>query len=75
MLESVSDGRDAETVLRVGRPAKAIVGYADDHAVDGIVVGSHGRERTVRYLLGSVAERVAQRAGVPVTVVRGPSGG
>ena len=60
-----------ETALDAGKPARVIVRYADDHDVDGIVLGSHGREGPIRYLLGSVTEDVVRRAGVPVTVVRG----
>lgn len=60
-----------DAVLEVGSPGRTIVEYADDHAVDGIVIGSHGREGAARYLLGSVAEQVVRRAAAPVTVVRG----
>ena len=75
LLESLADtaheGTTVETALEVGEPARTIVRYADDHDVDGIVIGSHGRDGIARYLLGSVAETVVRRAGVPVTVVRG----
>ena len=63
-------GRDLATDSVVGRPARAIVEYADDHAVDHVVVGSHGRDGISRVLLGSVAETVIRRSPVPVTVVR-----
>ncbi|SDK42776.1 universal stress protein [Natronorubrum texcoconense] len=71
LRETVPDDRTVETALEVGRPARVIVGYADDRGFDGIVLGSHGRAGSARYLLGSVAEQVVRRAGVPVTVVRG----
>ncbi len=54
----------------VGRPARAIVDYADEHDIDHIVIGSHGRDGISRVLLGSVAETVVRRSPVPVTVVR-----
>jgi nucleotide-binding universal stress UspA family protein len=57
-----------ETVY--GKPAREIVDYADDHEVDVIILGSHGRSGVSRVLLGSVAQAVVQRASVPVTVVR-----
>ncbi|MDZ7731027.1 MAG: universal stress protein [Natrialbaceae archaeon] len=38
--------------------------------VDRIVIGSHGRTGLSRVLLGSVAEEVARRAPIPVTIVR-----
>jgi nucleotide-binding universal stress UspA family protein len=59
-----------ETEIDVGRPARAIVAYADEHDVDEIVMGSHGREGVTRVLLGSVAETVVRRSPVPVTIVR-----
>ncbi|MDQ2052370.1 universal stress protein [Natronolimnohabitans sp. A-GB9] len=70
-LESAPSDRTVETALEAGQPATTIVSVADDHDVDGIVIGSHGRDRAARYLLGSVAEAGVRRAGVPVTVVRG----
>jgi nucleotide-binding universal stress UspA family protein len=63
-------GVDVETESVVGVPSRAIVEWADEHDVDGIVIGSHGREGVTRVLLGSVAEAVVRRSPVPVTVVR-----
>ncbi len=59
-----------ERVIEVGRPTKVIVEYADEHDINQIVMGSHGRSGMSRILLGSVAEIVVRRASVPVTVVR-----
>ncbi|THE66516.1 universal stress protein [Salinadaptatus halalkaliphilus] len=68
----VSDEYDAEidTAVRLGTPDHEIVAYAEDEAVETIVMGSHGREGIERVLLGSVAENVVQRAPVSVMVVR-----
>lgn len=63
-------GGDVETEVETGQPARTIVEYATEHAVDHVVVGSHGRSGVARVLLGSVAESVARRADVPVTIVR-----
>lgn len=63
-------GRPVDTVQVTDRPAQGIVGYADEHDVDHIVVGSHGRTGVSRILLGSVAETVVRRAPCNVTVVR-----
>jgi len=57
------------TVTEVGKPARAILEYADDHDVDQIVMGSHGRSGIDRALLGSVAETVTRRARIPVTII------
>ncbi len=63
-------GADVETRVLSGTPADAIVEFAEDEDVDGIVVGSEGRSGVSRMLLGSVAETVARRSPVPVTIVR-----
>ena len=60
---------DLETVTEVGRPARVILEYADDHDIDQIVMGSHGRSGIERTLLGSVAETVTRRARIPVTII------
>lgn len=63
-------GVDVRTDTVVGRPTRAINEYVEEHAVDHVVMGSHGRSGVTRVLLGSVAEGVVRRAPVPVTVVR-----
>lgn len=55
--------------LRSGAPARQIVAYAGENAIDLIVVGAHGRTGLSRVLLGSVAEAVVRRAPCPVLVV------
>lgn len=59
-----------ESVVETGRPARTINEYAEENDVDHIVIGSHGRKGVSRILLGSVSEKVARRATVPVTIVR-----
>ncbi len=61
---------DLTTAIEVGQPARTIIEYADDHNIDHIVMGSHGRSGVSRILLGSVAETVMRRSDVPVTIVR-----
>jgi nucleotide-binding universal stress UspA family protein len=60
---------ELNTVTEVGRPALVILEYADDHGIDQIVMGSHGRSGIDRTLLGSVAETVTRRARIPVTII------
>jgi nucleotide-binding universal stress UspA family protein len=67
MLEEADIEFDTEVVF--GDPAREIVSYAEDHDIEGILVGSHGRKGVSRVFLGSVAEKVVRRAPVPVTVV------
>ena len=75
LLESISEqaveqGLDIETDLEVGQVEQEITSYTEEHAIDHVVIGSHGRTGASRILLGSVAETVARRSPVPVTIVR-----
>ncbi|WP_412781655.1 universal stress protein, partial [Aeromonas diversa] len=63
-------GRAVRTVIEHGDPSRMIISYTETHDVDRIVLGSHGRSGLSRVLLGSVAETVARRSPVPVTIVR-----
>ena len=63
-------GVEIETDHVMGGISRSIVDYADEHDVDHIAIGSHGRTGASRILLGSVAEKVARRSPVPVTIVR-----
>jgi nucleotide-binding universal stress UspA family protein len=61
---------DVTSKLARGVPWDEIVGAArDDHAVDLIVLGTHGHSRARRALIGSVAERVVRHAPCTVMVV------
>lgn len=79
MLENVRDTYDEaeriETRVEYGRPVHGIVSSLTEDRFDHVVMGSHGRDGASRLLLGSVAETVARRSPVPVTVVRSPSEG
>lgn len=44
--------------------------YAKTHAIDLIIVGTHGRGAVKQLLLGSAAERVVRTAPCPVLAVR-----
>ncbi|AGN02128.1 UspA domain-containing protein [Salinarchaeum sp. Harcht-Bsk1] len=63
-------GVDVVTSVREGSPHREILAYADEAAVDVIVMGTHGRSGVGRVLLGSVTERVVRDAPVPVVTVR-----
>lgn len=53
-----------------GAPAQAILSVAHSSQVDLIVLCSHGYTGMTRWVLGSVAEKVARHAPVPVLVLR-----
>lgn len=55
--------------VRLGRPGAEIVAAAKKLGSDVIVLSTHGRTGMDRYLIGSVAERVARTAPCPVLLV------
>ena len=55
---------------RVGVPYEEIVKAASEEHASYIVMGTHGRGRVGRWLLGSVADRVIRHARCPVLVVQ-----
>lgn len=55
---------------RVGVPHEEIVKAASEERAAYIVMGTHGRGRVGRWLLGSVADRVIRHARCPVLVVQ-----
>jgi nucleotide-binding universal stress UspA family protein len=69
-LEAHFAGIPVESVVRFGDPAAQILEEAEAFGADLIVVGTKGRSGIGRVLLGSVAERVFDRATVPVMLVR-----
>ena len=63
-------GLDVEAVVREGYPATAIVDEASSQRADLIVIGTHGLSGLKHLLLGSIAERVVQKAPCPVLAVK-----
>jgi len=68
--EIAGEDRIVDTELLAGRATTEIIDYTEEHDIDEIVMGSHGRDGAARLLLGSVSETVVRRSPVPVTVVR-----
>jgi nucleotide-binding universal stress UspA family protein len=62
-------GVEAETILRVGRPAEEILDTAEERNFDLVVLGHRGMGAARRFLMGSVSERVVRHATRPVLVV------
>ena len=65
-------GITVEVVVAEGYPATAIEEEAARTQADLIVIGTHGRTGLKHLLLGSVAERVVQKAPCPVLTVKTP---
>jgi nucleotide-binding universal stress UspA family protein len=73
-IETVTaDAHNTDTVATAlvrGSPGAAILEYADDHGIDLVAMGTHGRTGVDRFVAGSVTERVVRRAEMPVLTVR-----
>lgn len=64
--------RTVQQAVESGDPAETILSYVDEHEIDHVVMGGHGKDGSeiARRLLGTVATAVVSDAGVTVTVVR-----
>ena len=63
------------TVMLLGRPVDALVQWLNEEQPTLVIIGSRGRGRAERWLLGSVSTGVAFRAPCSVLVMRPPSEG
>jgi nucleotide-binding universal stress UspA family protein len=63
-------GTDVDGAVESGAAHEAIVSYVEDHDVDLVMMGTHGRTGLDRVLLGSVTEKVVRLSPVPVLTVR-----
>jgi nucleotide-binding universal stress UspA family protein len=68
--ENVGDKVAADLEIRIGQPAEEIISAARDSKCDSIVLSTRGLTGLDRYLIGSVADRVARLAPCPVVLVR-----
>ncbi len=55
--------------MRIGKDYARILEYAEEQAVDLIVLGRHGHSAFGKFLFGNVAEKVVRHAPCPVLVV------
>lgn len=60
---------ETETAVRRGNPHDDILTYANEHDIDVIVMGTHGRTGVKRALVGSVTENVVRHSEIPVLTV------
>lgn len=82
MSEQVEDALNAyrekypgiaiETGYSSGKVVPAIAQYAQEHAIDFLVMGSHGRSGKSEYFIGSVTQKVIRQVHCPVLVLKEP---
>ena len=59
-----------EAKVRGYSAGEVILRYTDEHDIDLVVMGTHGRRGPARLFLGSVAEEVVRHAPCPVLTLR-----
>jgi nucleotide-binding universal stress UspA family protein len=69
-VQLVAVGLTPELHVLVGEAAASIGEFADSHACDQILLGTHGNSGLTGTLLGSVAMKVVHQARVPVLLIR-----
>jgi len=76
LLEAAAGGPEAArsrtraVLLKSSTPGLAVVDYAREHAIDLIIIGSHGHTGLAHRLMGGVAEEIARLAPCPVLTVK-----
>jgi nucleotide-binding universal stress UspA family protein len=61
-----------EREIGSGEPAPTLIGMAERHACDAIILGARGLGALRGALLGSVSQAVLVNSKLPVTVVKVP---
>jgi nucleotide-binding universal stress UspA family protein len=59
-----------QTTVLLGKPAELILEYAEKNDIGLIVISSHGRSGIRPWSLGSTANKVLHKVGVPLIMVR-----
>jgi nucleotide-binding universal stress UspA family protein len=68
--EHLGHNMAADLEVRIGQPAEEIVAAARESKCNSIVLSTRGLSGLDRYLIGSVADRVARLAPCPVILLR-----
>jgi universal stress protein A len=68
--EHLRPGQKVTPVVRSGSAAEEIVRFAQEEAIDLIVIATHGRTGLQHMVMGSVAEKVVRLASTPVLTVK-----
>jgi nucleotide-binding universal stress UspA family protein len=62
-------GIKVETAIVSGNAANSILDYATRQKVDLIIMSTHGSSGVVRFMVGSVADKVIRHSAAPVLLV------
>ncbi len=70
--ELAAEGFKVDAILECGEPADHILAIAEREQCDLIAMSTHGHRFLSDLILGSVAEQVRHRTGIPVLLIRSP---
>ena len=70
LLGVPTDGVKLTTVLEIGHPVSRILDQIRKDQIDLVVIGSHGYGPIIGSILGSVSQRVLQKATCPVLLIK-----
>ncbi len=62
-------GLDITTALEIGEPSGTIVKYCEDIEADLLVIGRRGAGIIERFVMGSVADRLAHYSPCPILII------
>lgn len=65
-----TEGVNVKSLLESGHPVTAILDVLESEPIDLVVMGSHGYGPIAGSVLGSISQRVLQRAKCPVMIVK-----
>jgi nucleotide-binding universal stress UspA family protein len=69
-IRAATPGAEVRTAVRLGDPASVLLRLEREARAQLVVMGTHGRSGTQRWVRGSVAESVLRRGAAPVLLVR-----
>lgn len=67
--EHFKDFQDITVATTSGDISEEILDYINNHTIDLIIIGTHGRKGLEKVFFGSIAERVAKTAPIPVLLI------
>lgn len=68
--EFTQQGLEVKVYLAKGEPADEILSIAEKEQCDLIAMATHGHRLVKDFILGSVAENIRHRTGIPILMVR-----
>ncbi len=68
--EAKKKGIAVQSDVMIGTPVEVILQQLTEFDISLLIMGSHGKTGLSRFLMGSVAEGVVRKAGIPVLIVK-----